>query len=240
LDTPAGAVRVRPRFARLAAEPAADRTNELAASGRVESEAGAPRSRVEAVAYVNVPSFVLHAGIPVKLPARTLRADVAYGGRFYAIVDSEAAGVGVDRPHAPELRRTGMAIGRAIESAYDISHPLDRTLRGIDGVVFTGPAAEADLRAATVFGSAQLSRSPSGTAAAAVIAVLDAMGLVAENGCVVHEGLIGTQFRCKIAGRTVLADQPAVIPEIEGSAWITGEHTLLADDSDPLADGFRL
>jgi proline racemase len=52
-----------------------------------------------AVSFVNVPSFVLHAGVPVRLGGRELRADVAFGGAFYAIVDSEAAGI-PDRPGA--------------------------------------------------------------------------------------------------------------------------------------------
>ena len=29
------------------------------------------------------------------------------------------------------------------------------------------------------------------------------------------------------------------MPEITGAAWITGEHTFLIDDEDPLAEGFE-
>ena len=36
------------------------------------------------------------------------------------------------------------------------------------------------------------------------------------------------------------ASRPAIVPEIEGSAWITGEHTFLIDGDDPLKAGFRL
>src|SRR5690349_11031552 len=35
--------------------------------------------RVDRVSFVNVPSFVLHGGIVVKLPSRQVRADVAFG-----------------------------------------------------------------------------------------------------------------------------------------------------------------
>src|SRR5438105_2165604 len=48
--------------------------------------------RVESVAFLNVPSFVLHGGLTVKLASRQVRVDVAFGGAFYAIVDSEAVG----------------------------------------------------------------------------------------------------------------------------------------------------
>jgi len=30
------------------------------------------------------------------------------------------------------------------------------------------------------------------------------------------------------------------VPELEGSAWVTGEHTFIVDEDDPLGEGFRL
>jgi len=30
------------------------------------------------------------------------------------------------------------------------------------------------------------------------------------------------------------------VPELEGSAWITGEHHFMVDEEDPLKDGFRI
>ena len=67
------------------------------------------------------------------------------------------------------------------------------------------------------------------------MAVLDAMGLLGADTPFVHESLIGTRF----TGRDRGADDgrratPAIVPEIEGSAWITGEHTFVIDDDDPL------
>jgi proline racemase len=43
-----------------------------------------------------------------------------------------------------------------------------------------------------------------------------------------------------VTGRTIVGDYPAIVPEIEGSAWITGEHTFIVDDDDPLKEGFRV
>jgi proline racemase len=198
--------------------------------------------RVDRVAFTNVPSFVLHGGLPVRLGARQLRADVAFGGAFYAIVDSEAVGLPLDASHAPELRRAGMEVKHAIETTHAIVHPLDPGLQGIYGTIFTGPphAASADLRNVTVFADAQIDRSPCGTGTAAVMAVLDAMGLIADDRPFVHESLVGTLFEGRVAGRTEVGDFQAIVPEISGSAWITGEHTFFIDASDPLKDGFRI
>jgi proline racemase len=197
---------------------------------------------VDRVAFTNVPSFVLHGGLAVRLGTRQLRADVAFGGAFYAIVDSEAAGLPLDARHAPELRRVGMEVKHAIEAAHSIAHPLDPGLQGIYGTIFTGPphAAAADLRNVTIFGDAQIDRSPCGTGTAAVMAVIDAMGLIADDRPFVHESLVGTLFEGRIAGRTAVGDYQAIVPEISGSAWITGEHTFFIDAADPLKHGFRI
>jgi proline racemase len=218
-DTPAGVVRAR-----------AD----------VRAESGA--IRVDRVSYVSVPSFVLLAGWSVQAGARRLRADVAYGGAFYAIVDSEEAGVAIDGAHVPELRRTGMAIRRAIEGARTIAHPFDSSLSGLQGTIFTGPSHSegADLRNAAVLADGQIDRSPCGTGMSAVMAVLDAMGLLDAERSFVQESVIGTRISGRVVGRTEVGEYSAVVTEIEGSAWITGEHTFVIDDRDPLKDGFRL
>jgi proline racemase len=198
--------------------------------------------RVESVAFLNVPSFVLHGGLTVKLGARLIRADIAFGGAFYAIVDSEAVGLPIDVRHLPELRRAGMEIKDAIEATHTIAHPLAPELKGIYGTIFTGPPRDerADLRNVTIFADAEVDRSPCGTGTAAVMSVIDAMGLLGEEKPFVHESLIGTRFSGRVASRTSVGDYEAIVPEIEGSAWITGEHTFLVDDTDPLKDGFRI
>jgi proline racemase len=208
---------------------------------------------VKSVRFRNVPSFVLHAAVPVMVGNREVRADVAYGGAFYAIVDSEAVGIPVVPERLPELRKAGMEIKHAIERALKIEHPLEPQLRGIYGTIFTGPPSDesADLRNVTIFADAEVDRSPCGTGTAAVMAVLAAMGMLTEGEQVfTHESIIGTRFRGRVVGTTTISTSnfqlptsneiEAIIPEIEGSAYITGENTFLIDDRDPLRHGFRL
>ena len=218
-DTPAGTVR-----ARAGGAGTADGTGWAGGAGKVES-----------VAYANVPSFVLHAGLTVNAGGRPLRADVAFGGGFYAIVDSESAGLGVNPAHAPELRRVGLAI----------AHPLEPRLAGLDGTIFTAPpvGGGADIRSVTVFANGALDRSPGGNSTSAIMAVLSAMGLLGDDADAapfVHESIIGTGWSGRITGRTMVGDYDAIVPTIEGSAWITGEHTFEIDERDPLREGFLL
>jgi len=219
-DTPAGVIRARAQF----------------------RAGGAGEISVEHVAFVNVPSFVLHGGMRVAIGPRKVLADVAFGGAFYAIVDSEAVGLPIDAAHLPELRRAGVAISGAIEAMQTITHPIETGLRGLAGTIFTAPPGDerSALRNVAIFAGAGAERSPGGTGTAAVMAVVDAMGLIGSGTPFVHESLIGTRFTGRIVGRTSVGEYPAIVPEIEGAAWITGEHTFLIDEDDPLREGFRI
>jgi proline racemase len=223
-DTPAGVVRARARF----------RAGEAADAGAA--------GRVEGVTFTNVPSFVLHAGLPIVAGHRKVRVDVAFAGSFYAIVDSEAVGLPIDAAHLPELRRAGMEIGRAVEAVQTIVHPIEAGLGGLDGTIFTAPPTDerSALRNVTVFAAAEADRSPGGTGTAAVMAVVDAMGLIGPDTPFVHESLIGMRFTGRIAARTTVGEHPAIVAEIEGAAWITGDHAFVIDEDDPLNEGFRL
>jgi proline racemase len=219
LDSPAGPIHARPHVTQRGGQ-----------------------TRVERVSFVNVPSFILRAGIPIRFGTRELRVDVAFGGAFYAIVDSETAGIPIAPTHLTELRRAGMAIKAAVESTITVVHPIESGLHGIYGTIFTGPPSsdEAHLRNVTIFAEAEVDRSPCGTGTCAVMAVLSAMGLLGRDQTFVHESIIGTQFRGRIVDETAFGEIPAIVPELEGEAFITGEHTFLIDDDDPLGRGFRL
>jgi proline racemase len=242
LDSPAGPIHATARITDDVPQPfrAAHPDGVVAQPFR----APASSARVTSVSFRNVPSFVLHPAVPVRVGTRDVRADVAFGGAFYAIVDSEAVGIPIVPERLPDLRKAGMEIKHAVERAVKVEHPLEPQLHGIYGTIFTGPPSDdtADLRNVTIFADAEVDRSPCGTGTAAVMAVLAEMGMLMEGEQVfTHESIIGTRFRGRIVGQTTLPNEiGAIIPEIEGEAYITGENTFLIDERDPLKHGFRL
>ena len=138
-----------------------------------------------------------------------------------------------------ELKRVGMTIARDVERAGEGGPPgrarPHRRLR--HDLHVAGAGAGAHLRNVTIFADAEVDRSPCGTGTAAVMAVLDEMGVLGGDAPFVHESIIGTCFSGASPAGPALASTPAIVPEIAGSAWITGEHTFLVDGDDPLRAG---
>ena len=54
------------------------------------------------------------------------------------------------------------------------------------------------------------------------------------------ESIIGTTFRVSVVEETQLGPYQAVIPEVEGTAYITGKSEFYFDPDDPLKHGFIL
>jgi proline racemase/trans-L-3-hydroxyproline dehydratase len=66
-----------------------------------------------------------------------------------------------------------------------------------------------------------------------VLAVLDAMGVLEPGRPVVHEGLSGLTFTATVAARTEYAGLPAIVADVSGEAWRTGEHVFFLAPDDP-------
>ena len=73
------------------------------------------------------------------------------------------------------------------------------------------------------------------------MAILFAKNKLALNEDFVNEGITGTVFRGRLIGKTRVGKYPAVIPEIAGSAYITGFNHIVLDPDDPFGlNGFLL
>jgi trans-L-3-hydroxyproline dehydratase len=54
------------------------------------------------------------------------------------------------------------------------------------------------------------------------------------------ESIIGSCFSGRVVGTTTFGGHPAIIPEVEGVAHITGRQEFLIDPTDPFREGFIL
>jgi trans-L-3-hydroxyproline dehydratase len=83
-------------------------------------------------------------------------------------------------------------------------------------------------------------RSPTGTGVSARLAIHHARGEINLNEPITIESIIGSCFSGCVFQTTTFGPYPAIIPEVEGTAYITGRHEFLIDPNDPLRNGFLL
>jgi len=199
-----------------------------APAGLVKARAEIQNGRAKSVTFENVPSFVYATGLRIE----ERMVDIVFGGAFYALVET---GIPIDGQHLAELRDFGMRIKHKIEQTRDVVHPLDSGLTGIYGTIFTSGH-----RNVTIFAEGEVDRSPCGTGTCGVIASRCARGLLKIGELFAHESIIGTTFTGRAIAETTVGDFKAVIPEVTGSAYITGYHTFVIDPDDPVGGGFRV
>ena len=72
------------------------------------------------------------------------------------------------------------------------------------------------------------------------MAVLHARKELKVGEGLTHESLIGSRFIGTVRGETTVGGQSAILPTVEGRAWITGYHQYIVDPADPWPDGYRL
>jgi proline racemase len=202
-------------------------------SGRLHTVATVESGRVRSVTFRNVPSFVHATGL--QAGGRTV--DVAFGGAFYASLPER-----VEPSQLPRLIELGRAIKRDLEAAHEIVHPLEPELRGIYGVIFWQREADAPptQRNVTVFADGEVDRSPCGSGTSARLALLDAAGELPRGEALRHLSIVGSAFSGRVVGTAEVGAHAAVVTEVTGQAFRTGEASFTLDPDDPLGDGFLL
>ena len=215
----------------------------------LEAPAGIIRTKVKVengkaveVTLTNVPAFLYKDNLTVEVDGVTIPYCISFGGSFFALVDASKLGYNIGPSAVPALQKLGMKMLEKINKEVQVQHPtLDITT--VDLVEFYGPTPNpenADMRNVVIFGEAQADRSPCGTGTSAKLATLYAWDEIKVGEEFRYESFTGSVFRGVIKEETTIADYKAVIPQITGSAYITGLGTYVIDPTDPLKYGFSI
>jgi len=193
----------------------------------------------------NVPCYAAALDVPVEVPGMgTLRIDVSYGGAFFAIVDARALGFAITPDEARDLVVAGERIKAAAVEQFPVRHRETSDIHTITFTQFAAPVevVEGVKSAANtvVISPGKLDRSPCGTGTSARLAVMHARGQLATGERFVSRSVIGSRFDAAVVRTTTVGGEPAIVPSIEGRAWITGLHTYGLDPSDPFPQGYTL
>lgn len=214
-------------------------------SGRVTARVHATAGRVTAVDFVNVPSWAITDGVSVPTSRGEVQVAVAFGGAIYAMLPASTIGLAVEPIHLDALIAVGREIKWALDDHEVARHPTDDRLSGIYGTIWyddLGPIDQGGRhqRNVTIFADGEVDRSPCGSGTSARLAMLAAEGQLTPGAPLRHDSIIGSTFRASIVGTTQVHGRPAILPQVTGMAYRTGEHRFIVDPDDPLVPGFLL
>jgi trans-L-3-hydroxyproline dehydratase len=211
-------------------------------AGRITATAHMNGERVERVSFLNVPSFVLAADLRVDVPSLgNVTYDIAFGGAFYAYVDADPLGIDISPENYGQLIDVGMRIKRAVMDSYQIIHPDgDPDLNFLYGTILVTMLDDIHSRNVCIFADGEVDRCPTGTGVSGRAAIHHARGELGMDETITIESVIGTRFTVRVTEKTRVGGVTAIIPEVSGTAHITGMNTFLIDPDDPLRDGFLL
>lgn len=210
-------------------------------AGRILAKASVVDGQVVETSFRNVPSFVYLRNQRVDVPGiGSVSFDIAYGGAFYAFVSAAEVGLRLEPDQANQLVEYGRLIKRAVMSRFQITHPFEADSSFLYGMIFTGapndPANHS--RNVCIFAEGELDRSATGSGVSARAALHFAAGELELNERITIESILDSTMSVKVAEVTKFGPYDAVIPEVSGTASITGRNEFYFDPDDPFRNGF--
>lgn len=214
-------------------------------SGRVTARVHTKVSVIESVDFVNVASYHMHSDISVDTSLGALTVDVSFGGAIYAQLDVAQIGLSVTPEYYGEIISIGREIKWALNDSEYAEHPTDSRLSGIYGtIVYEELASDADglkrQRNATIFADGEVDRSPCGSGTCARLATLVEKKQLKIGEVLKHDSIVDSQFLGVAKAQVISDGHDAILPQVTGMAYKTGESVFTVDPRDPLTPGFVL
>ncbi len=200
---------------------------------------------VQRVSFLNVPSFLYAHHVKLDLPVYgQVTVDIAFGGAFYAILPAEHVGLSVTPRQVEQLVMAGEAIKKAVNATLPVKHPFEEDLSFLYGTILTDPPEDPahHSRNVCVFAAAEVDRSPTGTGVSARLALHHAKDEITAGQEIIIESILGaaSAFSGRVVGQVQVGPHDAVVPEVGGTAFITGRQEFIIDPRDELGRGFLI
>lgn len=216
-----------------------------APAGLIEVRAQCKNGKAQSITLRNVPAFASHTGATIDVEGiGKVKVDTAYGGDSFVMADAADFGLAITPVDARQAAEIGRKLVKAANEQLPFHHPELPEWKHYSFCFMRGALEKENglltSRNACVVNPGKLDRSPTGTGCSALMAVLHAKGLMKAGDSYIGRSVIESRFTGRIAGETSVGGKPAIIPEITGRAWISGQSTLLLDPDDPWPAGYKV
>ena len=214
-------------------------------AGLIRVTAKVTDGKVKGISFVNVPAFLYKEDLSINVPGYgEVKGDVAFGGNWFFHVNAKEIGVRVRSEDVDNFVKAGIAIRNQFNKEFDLVHPTDPNLsKKLFGVtIIDSPVKNKDAHQRNVHVIGRMfDRSPGGTGTCSRMAVLFGKNKLGLNEEFVNESITGAVFRGRLIEKTKIGEYQAVVPEITGSAHVSGFNHIVLDPDDPFGlEGFRL
>jgi len=207
-------------------------------AGIIMARAKLKNGRATQVTIRNVPSF-LCACLTINIEGfKNLPITIAYGGNYFALVKADDLGLKITLSHLKQIKEYALKIREKLNSEEKILNPISGKQVKVELVEVYHEGNPP--RNVVVFGAGQIDRSPCGTGTCAKMAYLHTQNKLQPGSLYTYESILGTKFQGTIVKETQLRQVTTIIPEVTGSAYITGFQNFVASDDDPYKTGFSI
>jgi trans-L-3-hydroxyproline dehydratase len=196
-----------------------------------------------AVRFESVPGFAFAIGVPVEVPGHgEVPVDIGYGGAFYGFVPADRFGLDVLGSPTRDLVDAAWAVTQATRRQVELHHPEHPELAFLYGTILTDGAdeySEEPTANVCVFADRQVDRSPTGSGVTARIALQLAKGQIELSQTRRFRSVTGAVFTGRGVREATVDGRPAVVVEVGGRSFYTGEARFVLEEHDSLR-GFLL
>lgn len=208
-------------------------------SHRIETPVGVVTATLHdehRVSVQNISSYRYRKSVAIDVPGHgPVTGDIAWGGNWFFLVSDH--GQDLRLANWKHLSEFSLQIRAALES-----NGITGSDRGeIDHIELFGPptSKNSDSQNFVMCPGGAYDRSPCGTGTSAKLACLATDGNLAASAVWRQESIVGSIFEGSWQPDEKSTMKDAIIPTITGSAWITGESSLILQDTDPFRAGIR-
>ena len=212
-------------------------------AGQVFARLNFEKNTLYSTSFRNVPSFVFAHNQQLTISEiGKITFDIAYGGAFYAICKAEDFGIIIEPGSYQQIIHTGKIIKSQITQSIQVEHPFQDELSFLYGVIFTAPSEKSGVysKNACIFAEGELDRSATGSGVSARAALLYKENKIKIGENITIESIIGSNMQVCVTETLKYGPYDAVIPEVTGMAFFTGNHDFYFEPTDPLKKGFIL